>query len=119
MSDSDLPPDAAQLADGLLRGMRRPVTVGAGPGPGRRAGRSEGAPLRTTRPAAPAPESIDLYFDSGGAAIRRQDLAELDHAARLYREGHPILRTVTGGTDATGSPRANVWLNRRVDIPWK
>lgn len=65
------------------------------------------------QPAAPAaPDSIVLYFDSGSAAIRPDDAALLDKASRLYRDGKPIVMIVSGGTDLTGNPEANLHLSQ-------
>lgn len=59
-----------------------------------------------------APNSIRVYFEEGSAAITSESLAELDHAARLYRDGKPILMTVSAGTNSTGSPQANIRLSQ-------
>jgi outer membrane protein OmpA-like peptidoglycan-associated protein len=61
---------------------------------------------------APAPDSIIVYFDNGSARMHADDLAQLDKAARLYRDGHPILMTVAAGADATGSPVGNLHLSQ-------
>ncbi len=67
-----------------------------------------------------APDAIDVYFDRGSARIRPEDMAQLDHAARLYRDGQPILMTVAGGADATGSPQANLRLSQmRADAVFR
>ena len=69
---------------------------------------------------AAAPDAIDVYFDTGSARIRPEDAAELDHAARLYRDGQPILMTVAGSSDATGSPQANLRLSQlRADAVYR
>jgi outer membrane protein OmpA-like peptidoglycan-associated protein len=66
---------------------------------------------------APAPDSIVVYFDNGSAKMHGDDLALLDKAARLYRDGHPILMTVSAGADATGSPVKNLHLSQeRADV---
>ena len=62
--------------------------------------------------AAAAPDSIVVYFDFGKATLRADDLPLLDKAARTYREGHPILMTVSAGADATGSPVKNLHLSQ-------
>jgi outer membrane protein OmpA-like peptidoglycan-associated protein len=62
---------------------------------------------------AQSPDSIVLYFDEGTATVRAADLPLLDKAARLYRAGHPILMTVTGSADATGTPEANIRISQR------
>ncbi len=60
-----------------------------------------------------APDAIDVYFSPGSAAIRAEDLAQLDHAARLYRDGKPILMTVAAGTDSSGSAQTNIRLSQQ------
>jgi outer membrane protein OmpA-like peptidoglycan-associated protein len=66
---------------------------------------------------APAPDSIVVFFDNGSARMHSDDLALLDKAARLYRDGHPILMTVSAGADATGSPVKNLHLSQeRADV---
>ena len=67
-----------------------------------------------TAGATPAtPDAIDIYFEARSARIRPEYLVQLDHAARLYRDGQPILMTVAGGTDGTGSPQANIRLSQK------
>jgi OOP family OmpA-OmpF porin len=76
---------------------------------------SEAKHTRTAPAIAPAatPDKISVYFDSGSASLRPQDLRELDHAARLYRDGQPVLMTVSGSSDSSGSPVANLLLSQR------
>jgi outer membrane protein OmpA-like peptidoglycan-associated protein len=50
-----------------------------------------------------------IYFQSGSTVI--QDETELNHAARLFRDGNPIVMIVSGGTDAVGSPVQNLLLS--------
>ncbi len=59
-----------------------------------------------------APKSLVLYFGPGSSAVRSGDSAVLDQAARLYRDGHPIIMVLTGGTDAVGSPEANLRISQ-------
>jgi outer membrane protein OmpA-like peptidoglycan-associated protein len=69
---------------------------------------------------APSADSIVLYFNTGSAAIRPQDTSLLDKAARTFREGKPILMTVSGNTDATGSAQANLRLSQeRADAVFR
>ena len=60
--------------------------------------------------AKPAP--LVLYFGTGSSSIRPEDMKTLDQASRLYREGHPIVMVVSGATDMTGSPAANLALSQ-------
>jgi outer membrane protein OmpA-like peptidoglycan-associated protein len=60
-----------------------------------------------------AADSIVLYFDTGSASIRPQDEPLLDKAARTFREGKPIIMTVSGNSDAAGDPQSNLRLSQR------
>lgn len=64
-------------------------------------------------PAATAPEPLKLYFASGSAAVRSQDTAVLDQAARLFRAGNPIVMVVSGAADTVGRPDANLRLSQQ------
>jgi outer membrane protein OmpA-like peptidoglycan-associated protein len=64
-------------------------------------------------PAPSTPSSLVLHFDSGSAAVRRQDIPLLDQASRLYRAGNPIVMVVTGSADTTGSAAANLSLSQQ------
>ena len=44
-----------------------------------------------------APDSIAVYFSSGSVHVSGAEAAKLDQAAHLYREGKPLLMTVSGG----------------------
>ncbi len=63
--------------------------------------------------AAAQPTAPVLHFDHGSATIRSTDQAQLDAAARLFREGNPFVMVVMGETDTTGDPRANLLLSER------
>lgn len=70
----------------------------------------------TTQPPAsgPAsPDSITLFFSSGSTAIRPDDAAKLDHAARLFRDAHPIVMQVAGSSDTVGNAETNLKLSQR------
>jgi outer membrane protein OmpA-like peptidoglycan-associated protein len=61
-------------------------------------------------PAAPAP--LVVFFDVGSTTIRKEDRAVLDHAARAYSEGKPIVMILTGTADRTGSAEVNLELSQ-------
>ena len=63
--------------------------------------------------AAKAPDSIAIYFRPGGTDVSHSEAAKLDEAARLYREGKPLLMTVSGGADSVGDPVANLRISQR------
>ena len=64
-------------------------------------------------PAANGPAPLVLYFASGSAAIRPQDEAVLDRASRAFNEGHPIIMTISGASDAVGPAEPNLLLSQR------
>ena len=63
-------------------------------------------------PPAKASDSLFVYFDSGSATVTAQGEAVLDHAARTYRDGKPIIMVVSGGSDSTGSAAGNLHLSQ-------
>ena len=75
-----------------------PATGAAAPG-----GAAEGAS---------ATGKLVILFESGSAALGPDGEAALDKASRLYREGRPIIMTVAGSSDTTGSPARNLLLSQ-------
>ena len=65
---------------------------------------------------APAPASLAVFFDSGSAAIRPQDVAVLDRASRVYTDGKPTVMILTATTDGVGSPLRNLRLSQQRAI---
>jgi outer membrane protein OmpA-like peptidoglycan-associated protein len=58
-----------------------------------------------------APESLKVYFDTGSASIGAEQAETLDQAARLFRDGNPIVMIVSGVADTVGSPDFNLDLS--------
>ena len=58
-----------------------------------------------------APESLMIYFPLGGAAVSADQRDALDQAARLFRDGDPIVMIIAGGADTIGSPDRNLDLS--------
>ena len=56
-------------------------------------------------------DSLKIYFGSGSARIDADQEATLDQAARLFREGSPIVMIATGGADTVGAPEGNLDLS--------
>jgi outer membrane protein OmpA-like peptidoglycan-associated protein len=56
-------------------------------------------------------DSLRIYFESGSARIGTDQAATLDQAARLFRDGSPIVMIVAGGADTVGSPDRNLDLS--------
>ncbi len=71
------------------------------------------APAAVPNAAAKAPDKLVLLFDVGSASVRAADMAVLDQASRLYRDGKPIVMVVSGSTDATGAAAANLRLSQQ------
>ena len=66
-----------------------------------------------TPPADSAPAPLKLYFDSGSAQVRAQDIAMLDRAARAFRDGNPIVMIVSGSADAVGDAASNLRISQQ------
>ncbi|EKE43155.1 peptidoglycan-associated protein [Oceaniovalibus guishaninsula JLT2003] len=62
---------------------------------------------------AEAPDSLKIYFQTGSDRVSSDGVAVLDSAARLYREGTPIVMIVAGVADTVGSPVNNLALSIR------
>lgn len=58
-------------------------------------------------------DSLKVYFGSGSASVNAESQATLDQAARLFREGSPIVMIVAGGADTVGAPDSNLALSIR------
>lgn len=58
-------------------------------------------------------DSLKVHFRSGSATVSADEQATLDQAARLFREGSPIVMVVAGGADTVGNPDANLALSVR------
>ena len=61
----------------------------------------------------PDQEGLKVYFESGSAAVRGEQRAVLDQAARLFREGSPIVMILSGNADTVGLPDSNLSLSIR------
>lgn len=73
------------------------------------------AAAQTPAPVA-APDSLAVFFDTGSATIRPQDIAVLDRASRIYTDGKPTVMVLTATTDAVGSPIRNLRLSQQRAI---
>ena len=86
---------------------------------------SSGADLATQQPAASPPqvtaaqppaksaESLTIGFEDGGTKLTPAATAELDRAARLYRDAGPEVMIVSGHSDRSGLEYANLLLSAR------
>lgn len=61
----------------------------------------------------PAPDALKVQFGSGRSGIAADQAAVLDQAARLFREGSPIVMIVSGSADTVGSADRNLDLSIR------
>ena len=67
--------------------------------------------ISSTAIAQEAPESLKVYFDTGSASVGAEGAETLDQAARLFREGNPIVMIVAGVADTVGTPDFNLALS--------
>nr|WP_321986322.1 OmpA family protein [uncultured Lichenicoccus sp.] len=68
---------------------------------------------QAAEPAKPkAPDSLDFFFAPGSSKLRTEDVALLDKASRLYRDGKPIVMILAGSSDTIGSPESNLKLSQ-------
>ena len=56
---------------------------------------------------------VDITFPRGGAILTPEANKQLDLAARLYRDAHPVLMFTTGYADRSGDEYQNVLLSAR------
>lgn len=62
---------------------------------------------------AAAPDSLKIHFGSGKSTIGAEESAALDQAARLFREGSPLVMIVAGSADTVGTAEGNLDLSIR------
>lgn len=58
-----------------------------------------------------APSDVQLFFDTGSSALSAELNEKLDQAARLYREGNPLVMFVAGHSDQDGAEYPNLVLS--------
>ncbi|MGB3243806.1 MAG: OmpA family protein [Sulfitobacter sp.] len=56
-------------------------------------------------------DSLKVFFDTGSSQINSEQQVVLDQAARLFREGNPIVMIVSGVADTVGEPAKNLRLS--------
>ena len=64
----------------------------------------------TSKPST-APSDVQLFFDTGSTALSPESNQKLDAAARLYREGNPLVMFVAGHSDQDGDEYPNLVLS--------
>lgn len=57
------------------------------------------------------PSDLKIYFDLGSSQIRADQGEALDTAARLFRDGNPIVMIVSGSADTVGGDLLNLNLS--------
>ena len=67
--------------------------------------------LQAAPPAEQELDSLKVYFDTGSASVAADQQATLDQAARLFRDGSPIVMIVAAGADTVGAADANLELS--------
>ena len=61
--------------------------------------------------AAQSDENLMVYFEVGSTSVEGDQAEVLDQAARLFREGSPIVMILSGGTDTLGPAALNLSLS--------
>lgn len=76
------------------------------------------ATAQTAPPAQdPSKERLVIDFNTAGATLSPAAKAQLDGAARLYRDAQPEVMIVSGHTDKVGAEYPNLLLSaRRADV---
>jgi outer membrane protein OmpA-like peptidoglycan-associated protein len=64
-------------------------------------------------PAPAAADSLQVLFDFDSATLSASGNDVIDHAARLFREGNPVVMTVAGHSDGAGEELPNLILSAR------
>jgi OOP family OmpA-OmpF porin len=54
---------------------------------------------------------VQLFFDNGSTNLSAAANQRLDEAARLYREGQPVVMFVSGHSDSSGAEYPNLVLS--------
>jgi OOP family OmpA-OmpF porin len=62
---------------------------------------------------------VQLFFDNGSSTLSAAADQKLDEVARLYREGHPLVRFVAGHADTSGSEYPNLVLSGQCALAAK
>ncbi len=116
------------LKQAVLRATVFSLMVGATACSSTTAGPNAGATAGVTPAPAPAADNkptlgeeasavlgnkVDITFPTGGATLTPEAQKQLDVAARLYRDAHPVLMFTSGYTDRTGDEYQNVLLSAK------
>lgn len=56
-------------------------------------------------------EGITVLFPTGASVLRSDQQDQLDQAARLFRDGNPVVMIITGTADTVGDPSVNLDLS--------
>ena len=56
-------------------------------------------------------ESLTVLFRTGQARLRPDQRDQLDRAARVFRDGNPVVMIITGSADTVGDPSVNLDLS--------
>jgi outer membrane protein OmpA-like peptidoglycan-associated protein len=71
---------------------------------------SEAVPVASAKPSS-APTDVQLFFNNGSTTLSGEADQKLDFAARLYREGNPVVMFVSGHADNSGGEYQNLILS--------
>jgi outer membrane protein OmpA-like peptidoglycan-associated protein len=71
------------------------------------------APAATAAAPRPSDESLTIDFTEASARLSSTAVAQMDHAARLYRDASPEVMIISGHSDMTGGEYLNLLLSAR------
>jgi outer membrane protein OmpA-like peptidoglycan-associated protein len=114
----------ASLAATICLSIALGACASTGPAPALPAASAQLPPAPAASPAAASAassaaskESLKISFVSASASLSPEALAQLDGAARLYRDAQPTIMIVSGQADRQGEEFSNLLLSaRRANI---
>ena len=56
-------------------------------------------------------DGITVLFPTGASVLQSDQQDQLDQAARLFRDGNPVVMIITGTADTVGDPSVNLDLS--------
>jgi outer membrane protein OmpA-like peptidoglycan-associated protein len=70
-------------------------------------------PAAPVKPAAAGPDSLQVLFAANSSDLSSSGTDVVEHAARLFREGNPVIMTIAGHSDAEGAELPNLVLSAK------
>ena len=71
------------------------------------------SPASQTKASSSSPSSLVILFDLGSSKVRLKDNVILDRASRTFNDGKPLVMIISGSSDRSGTPQANLTLSQQ------